>query len=202
MQKNGMASPIYFKKGAKQMNNSKEHVPTMYERIPAVAALNKVPGFDPVKLLRRAISPRTREEILQLDLPYKKLWFRLANPNGRIRLKALRITEQLAIYEAQVYLDRSDVEPIGTFTACRTREDSPMEQYIQAAQKEAMNEALSDAGYGLQFADVSMDGYERSFGSEIPLSKPADGKESMSVQQAPKQNMTAQQMKRQSVAAP
>ena len=83
--------------------NKNEQTATMYESIPAVAELNKVPGFNPLKLLRRIISPENGEEMLQLDLRYKKLWFRLANPKGRIRLNALRITEQMAIYEAQVF---------------------------------------------------------------------------------------------------
>ena len=39
-----------------------------------------------------------------------------------------------------------------------------------------MNEALSDAGYGLQFADVSMDREEQRYGSEIPVQKKAEGK--------------------------
>lgn len=158
------------------MSKNENHVSTMYERIPAVAALNQVPGFEPAKLLRRTISSKTKEEVLRLDFPYKKLWFRLANPKGRIRLNALRITEQLAIFEAQVFLDRSDTEPIGSFTSCCTKEEAPDGQYIQAAQREAMNEALSDAGYGLQFADVSMDEEERRYGSEIPLQKKADEK--------------------------
>ena len=158
------------------MSKNENHVPTMYERISAVADLNRVPGFDPVKLLRRTVSPKTKEEVLRLDFPYKKLWFRLANPKGRIRLNALRITEQLAIFEAQVFLDRSDAEPIGSFTSCCTKEEAPDGQYIQAAQREAMNEALSDAGYGLQFADVSMDREERSYGSEIPVQKKTEGK--------------------------
>lgn len=158
------------------MSKNENHVPTMYERISAVADLNRVPGFDPVKLLRRTISPKTKEEVLRLDFPYKKLWFRLANPKGRIRLNALRITEQLAIFEAQVFLDRSDAEPIGSFTSCCTKEEAPDGQYIQAAQREAMNEALSDAGYGLQFADVSMDREERRYGSEIPVQKKTEGK--------------------------
>lgn len=158
------------------MSKNENHVPTMYERISAVADLNRVPGFDPVKLLRRTVSPKTKEEVLRLDFPYKKLWFRLANPKGRIRLNALRITEQLAIFEAQVFLDRSDAEPIGSFTSCCTKEEAPDGQYIQAAQREAMNEALSDAGYGLQFADVSMDREERRYGSEIPVQKKTEGK--------------------------
>lgn len=93
--------------------NKNEQTATMYESIPAVAELNKVPGFNPLKLLRRIISPENGEEMLQLDLRYKKLWFRLANPKGRIRLNALRITEQMAIYEAQVFLERTDENPIG-----------------------------------------------------------------------------------------
>lgn len=151
------------------MKESKNHVPTMYESIPAVAALNKVPGFDPLKFLRRTISPRTKKEVLRLDLPYKKLWFRLAHPKGRIRVNALRVTEQLAIYEAQVYLDMSDGVPVANFTSQYTKEDAPDGLYIQAAQQEAINEALTDAGFGLQFADVGMTEEGMRFGSEIPL---------------------------------
>ncbi|MCA5577308.1 hypothetical protein [Enterocloster clostridioformis] len=149
--------------------NKNEHTPTMYESIPAVAELNKVPGFNPLKLLRRVISPDNGETILQLDLPYKKLWFRLANPKGRIKLNALRITEQLAIFEAQVYLERGDENPVGSFTSSCTKEEAPGGQYIQAAQQAAMNEALSDAGYGVQFADVAMGAGGSLYGSRIPL---------------------------------
>lgn len=151
------------------MNESKNNVSTMYHNIPAVAALNRVPGFEPVKLLRRTRSAKTNEEVLKLALPYKKLWFRLANPKGRIKLNALRVTEQLAIYEALVYLDRSDTEPISNFTASCTREDAPDGDYISAAQEEAMDEALSSAGFGLQFADVGMTKKAERYGSEIPL---------------------------------
>ena len=53
------------------MSKNENHVPTMYERVSAVADLNRVPGFDPVKLLRRTVSPKTKEEVLRLDFPYK-----------------------------------------------------------------------------------------------------------------------------------
>ncbi len=149
--------------------NKNEQTATMYESIPAVAELNKVPGFNPLKLLRRIISPENGEEMLQLDLRYKKLWFRLANPKGRIRLNALRITEQMAIYEAQVFLERTDENPIGSFTSSCTKEDAPGGQYIQAAQHAAMDEALSDAGFGIQFADVGMDAKGSRYGSRLPL---------------------------------
>lgn len=111
VQKTHEVSLILFMKGVFTMSEKKHHVTSLYERIPAVAELNKVPGFDPRKLLRRTVSRTGNEEVLKLDLRYKKLWFRLAHPHGRLKLNALRITEQLAIFEAGVYLDRSDSEP-------------------------------------------------------------------------------------------
>ena len=161
-------SLIYSMKGVFKMTKN-EQTATMYESIPAVAELNKVPGFNPFKLLRRIVSPESGEAVLQLDLPYKKLWFRLANPKGRIRLNALRITEQMAIYEAQIYLERTDENPIGSFTSSCTKEEAPGGHYIQAAQQAAMDEALSDAGFGIQFADVGMGAEGSRYGSRIPL---------------------------------
>lgn len=149
------------------MNESKNGA-MLYDTIPAVAGLNRVPGFDPRKLLRREISEATKEEVLKLDLKYKRLWFRLAHPEGRIRLNALRITEQLAIIEAQVYLDRNDPKPVSSFTSQRSAADTPSGLYVQEAEREAMNEALDNAGFGLQFCDVSHSGDEK-FGTEIPL---------------------------------
>ncbi len=157
--------------------NKNEQTATMYENIPAVAELNKVPGFNPLKLLRRIISPENGEEMMQLDLRYKKLWFRLANPKGRIRLNALRITEQMAIYEAQVFLERTDENPIGSFTSSCTKEEAPGGQYIQAAQYAAMDEALSDAGFGIQFADVGMDAKGSRYGSRVPFNGISQKKE-------------------------
>ena len=50
--------------------------PMLYTTNSAVAALNHVPGFDPLKFLRRTISRKTGEDVMRLDLRYKKLWFR------------------------------------------------------------------------------------------------------------------------------
>ena len=119
-------------------NNTK----TMYETVPAAAELNKVPGFDPLKFLRRT------KDTLKLDLPYQKLWFRMAHPNGRMRLTALRITEQMAIFEAKVFLDCSDAEPFSMSTAQQTTQDS--RDFVKAAQNEALSQALTDAGFGIQ----------------------------------------------------
>lgn len=54
----------------------------LYTTNATVAALNHVPGFDPLKFLRRTISRKTGEDVMRLDLRYKKLWFRLPAPRA------------------------------------------------------------------------------------------------------------------------
>ena len=130
---------------------------TMYGTIPAVAGLNRVEGFDPSSLLGRTVSPATGEEGLQLSLACKKLWFRLAYPKGRLQTERISITEQMAVFEARVYLDCSDANPVSSFVSGCIREDAPGGRYIQAAQDEAIDRALTDAGFGLQFADMRAD---------------------------------------------
>ena len=55
----------------------------------AVQQLRKVPGFDPMKLLRKTISVKTGHPVWKLDLRYKRLWFRLGGnfsaPRRRMR---------------------------------------------------------------------------------------------------------------------
>ena len=121
-----------------------------------VAALNRVPGFDPVKLLQGAISNGKQEEgeRVQLILKYKKLWFRLACPHGRIRVTALRLTEQMAIIQAEIFRDKNDDKPVSNFVASRTVHNTPGGLYIQAAEYEAVDNALTDAGFGIQLCDV------------------------------------------------
>ena len=132
-----------------------ENVPIMVQAIPA--------GFDPMKLLRKAVSAISGEPVLRLELPYKKLWFRKAHPNGRIYVKPLQLNEKIAIYEAQVFLNRDDNVPFVSYTASVANEGTPDGSYAEKAQNEAVDNALSDAGFGIQIAD-------RYYGSEIPVS--------------------------------
>ena len=141
--------------------------PMLYTTNSTVTALNHVPGFDPLKFLRRTISRKTGEDVMRLDLRYKKLWFRLACPTGRLKLNALRITEKMAIFEAKVYRDREDAEPLSSYVANCTLDATPGGLYVEAAQEEALDTALSNAGFGIQFADVSSESEE--YGSEVPV---------------------------------
>lgn len=111
--------------------------PMLYTTNATVAALNHVPGFDPLKFLRRTISRKTGEDVMRLDLRYKKLWFRLACPTGRLKLNALRITEKMAIFEAKVYRDREDAEPLSSYIANCTldaimADDMPVPEQVTA----------------------------------------------------------------------
>lgn len=144
----------------------------LYTTNGTVAALNHVPGFNPLKFLRRTISRKTGEDVMRLDLRYKKLWFRLACPTGRLKLNALRITEKMAIFEAKVYRDREDAEPLSSYVANCTLDATPGGLYVEAAQEEALDTALSNAGFGIQFADVGSESEE--YGSEVPVGVKAE----------------------------
>lgn len=139
----------------------------LYTTNATAASLNHVHGFDPLKFLRRTASRKTGEDVMRLDLRYKKLWFRLACPTGRLKLNALRITEKMAIFEAKVYRDREDAEPLSSYVANCTLDATPGGLYVEAAQEEALDTALSNAGFGIQFADVGSESEE--YGSEVPV---------------------------------
>lgn len=64
-------------------------------------------------------------------LPVQKIMVQISESKRVHSLNALRITEQLAIFEVQVFWDHSDAAPIGNFTSCCTKEDSPGGQYIR-----------------------------------------------------------------------
>ncbi len=117
------------------------------ETAPAVSKLNEVKGFNPLQFVRKTAQG------YRMDLRYKKLWFRLKYPNGKFKLSALRITDQMAIIEARVYFDKADTEPSASFITQRQAAATPGGLYIEAAQHAALDHALSDAGFGLQFPE-------------------------------------------------
>lgn len=121
---------------------------TLFNAVPVVAELNRVAGFDPLRFLKKTANGH------ELDLRYKKLWFRLKYPAGRTRLTPLRITDQLAIIEAKVFFDKDDADPASSYIATMTQENAPAGLYIQAAEHDALDMALTNAGFGVQFAPM------------------------------------------------
>lgn len=133
------------------MNNS-----CMYDEVEEIRNLNKVEGFDPRKYMR-LIQNEGQAAKYYLDVAYRKLWFRLRYPEGKIVKKILKLTEQVAIVEARVYLNRNDDEDnfISNALAQKymTADGQFGNKFVELAETAAVGRALSDAGFGLQFAD-------------------------------------------------
>ena len=119
----------------------------VYNAESTAAGLNRVKGFDPLKYVR------STENGAVLDLPYQKLWFRLRHPNGKIRIFIKNLSEKIAAVEARVYFDRADSEPAANCIISGV--DSEDKVSLAKAQHDAMEKALSDAGFGLQFIPVN-----------------------------------------------
>ena len=117
--------------------------------------LNKVEGSNPLDYAGQ-ITDASDNTSLYLDVQYRKMWFRLANPNGKIVKKICNFDGNLAVVEAKVYLDKNDSEENFVSNAFAQRFDdlSNMEygsRYLESAETAAVGRALADAGYGLQF---------------------------------------------------
>lgn len=119
----------------------------VYNAESTAAGLNRVKGFDPLKYVR------STENGAVLDLPYQKLWFRLRHPNGKIRIFIKNLSEKIAAVEARVYFDRTDSEPAANCIISGV--DAEDKVSVAKAQHDAMEKALSDAGFGLQFISVN-----------------------------------------------
>ena len=119
------------------------------QAIPAVQQLRRVQGFDPLRFLKRNANGG-----IELEPRYQRLWFRLACPDGKMLLNRLQITDQIAVYEAQVFLSREDNQPIANFTAAVEKTQAPAGRYVQAAQDEALRTALDNAGFGIQLYEI------------------------------------------------
>lgn len=128
----------------------------MNENLNAINELNKVEGFNPADFLRK-IKNESGEEQLYLDVKFRKLWFRLKYPKGKITKRLIKIDEQVAIVESKIYLDRNDNEQAYISSAMaqrqKTTDDVYGMRYVETAETAAVGRALADAGFGIQFSD-------------------------------------------------
>lgn len=133
---------------------------SMYDEVEEIRNLNKVKGFDPRKFMR-LIAKEGQQGSYYLDVTFRKLWFRLCYPEGKIVKKLIKLTESVAIVEARVYLNRNDAEDNFVANALAQKyfsnEDQFGTKYVELAETAAVGRALSDAGFGLQFADKEGD---------------------------------------------
>lgn len=147
-------------KGEKQMGETTANAAYMYDEVEGIRNLNKVEGFDPRRYMR-IIEQEGRAGKYYLDVAFRKLWFRLKYPEGKIVKKILKLTDQVAIVEARVYLHRNDAEENFIANALaqkyRTEDGQFGNKFVELAETAAVGRALSDAGFGLQFADKEED---------------------------------------------
>lgn len=123
---------------------------------------------------------------MELPLKYKKLWFRLKYPQGRVRITNLRITDQLAMIEARVFLDRRDTEAVSSYTITCDAKSAPDGEYVKQAQDLATDQALSDAGFGIQFVSADGEVMPTAQPKAAPVqTAPAEKKVSAPVEAAP-----------------
>lgn len=129
----------------------------LYKKSEAVAALNRIDGFNPMELMRK-ICDEGQEEQLYLDVKYRKLWFRLVHPLGKIISHVVNLTDYMAVVEARIYLDKADTADsyIANSFSQKFRSDDPKfgDKFLEMAETAAIGRALADAGFGVQFADV------------------------------------------------
>lgn len=132
----------------------------MYDEVEGIRNLNKVEGFDPRRYMR-IIGQEGQAGKYYLDVAFRKLWFRLKYPEGKIVKKILKLTDQVAIVEARIYLHRNDSEENFIANALaqkyRTEDGQFGNKFVELAETAAVGRALSDAGFGLQFADKEED---------------------------------------------
>ena len=125
----------------------------LYNTMKVISELNKVKGFDPREYLKKMISPLTGEETYDLELKHRKLWLRLKYPEARVNVIPIKVNEQTAIFEARVYFSMENEEFASNYVAKTTR-DVDGSAFIQKAQYIAVDQAVTDAGFGCQFIDV------------------------------------------------
>ena len=110
--------------------------------------LERIPGLNLMEYTKEV--DRDGKKDLELSLEGRKIWFRLVCPGGGLALNALRVTDAMAIYEARVFADADDRNPLASFTATQKADKSKGEAYIRAAQETALEGALRASGFSLE----------------------------------------------------
>ncbi len=139
-----------------RMSESMTNQAAMYDSVEAVRNLNSVEGFNPRDFMR-VIQGEGESAKYYLDVAFRKLWFRLKYPEGRISKRLLKLENDMAVIEARVYLNYRDAEEnfvANAFSHKFRADDSQFgSKFVELAETAATGRALADAGFGLQFAD-------------------------------------------------
>lgn len=120
-------------------------------------------GFDPLRYLRESADEEGRTE-LSLDVKFRKHWFRLVYPTGKIAPRPVDVNERFAIFKAKVYADRNDPEEnfLAEGTAIRYNGGENAKAYeryyVDWAETIAIGRALSNAGFDVPWCNMPLSG--------------------------------------------
>lgn len=116
--------------------------------------LRRLPNFNYMEFTHVQDTGNGKQDLF-MSLEGQKTWFRLACPEGGLVLNALRVTDAMAIFEARVFADANDRNPLASFTATKKADKATGDAYIRAAQDAALAEALKSAGFCLQISTLA-----------------------------------------------
>ncbi len=132
--------------------------------------INKVESFNPLAYARH-ITGENEADLLYLDVQYRKLWFRLVYPQGKIVQTVHTFDNNTAVVEAKIYADKNDAENSFISNAFAQRSYNPNNdystRYLESAATAAVGRALADAGFGLQFC-LEPDPIPVDMGQSVP----------------------------------
>lgn len=136
--------------------------------------LRRLPNFDFSEFLRKVEKPDGKGQTVEMSLEGTKRWFRLACPSGGLVLNALRVTDAMAIFEARVFADAADRNPLASFTATQKADKAKGDAYIRAAQDTALEGALRTSGFNIEVSLLA-----RTMGAPVTEAQPSqmDGRE-------------------------
>lgn len=118
-------------------------------------------NFDPLQYLRSSKDEEGRVE-LSLDIKYRRHWFRLVFPQGKIMVHEKTITKEAAMFTVRVYADKSD-DPehfLSEGTAIRYygNEKAFERYYVDWAETMATGRALTSAGFDVPWCNKPTEG--------------------------------------------
>lgn len=149
----------------------------LYQKNQAVASLNRVEGFEPLEFAR-TIKQEDQADQLYLDVKYRKLWFRLSIRREGFPAASYSLTR---IWRWQrrrsIWITKMQPENyVANAFSMKFRTEDPKfgDKFLEMAETAAVGRALSDAGFGVQFADVgeSDDPNQVDAGIPVPLQYP------------------------------
>lgn len=123
---------------------------TMTRKIPEI---NSVEGFEPTSFAR-TLTNDDGTQSLYLDVKYRMLWFRLANPNGKIDSEIVHTDGKSAVVCCRLYADKADPADQYIAKSMAQRffsEEKYGDRFLEIAETAAIGRALASAGYGTQF---------------------------------------------------